>query len=759
MAYIRSQKHRVTRQVASSSVVAAIGLAACSSVLAQQVAPDARNARTLAEVEVSGDAQTYKTEQAASPKMTANLVDTPQTVTVINREVIEEQNASTLQEALRNTPGVTLLLGEGGNSNTKDNIFMRGFDTSSSIFVDGVRDLGSQSRDTFNVEQIDVIKGASGSEYGRGAPSGTINMATKVPFTGNANEARVSMGTDDHKRITADINRSLSDTSAVRLNAMAQNSGTPGRDFVRNKGFGFAPSVGFGLGTPTRVFADLSYVKKNNRPDGGVPTLGLPGFYNAALANAGVDLSGLAAVDSSNYYGSLSDYSKTESTQATLRVEHDFSADATLRNTTRIGQNEFDQLLTGTSAVVSDGSGANAVARLDPATWTASRSRQLRWQKNSIATNQTNLSARFALAGMQHTLNTGVELIYEKQTTKGLTGAGTVAQANLYNPNVNDPIAGQDIQRTGQRSNGNTKTLALYAFDTVELHPQWQATGGVRVERYRTQNDSVTAPDAAGVQTFSNLKASDTLVSGKLGLVFKPTANGSIYGGISTSQQPPGGSNFTLSATESSINNPNMDPSKSTNVELGTKWNLWDNRLMVTGAVFRTTVKNDLTRTVEGDIQQYGKKQVSGVELGVVGQLTPAWNVTAGLARMNTKVKDGSSTQTGAQLNWSPKLSFTSWTSYRLGNGLTVGGGARYMDSVTRSVSNSADPAMSNMLNTPSYWVYDAYLAYEINRNVSLQLNVFNLADKKYIANLNNNGGRYTPGAARSAQVTANIKF
>jgi catecholate siderophore receptor len=325
-----------------------------------------------------------------------------------------------------------------------------------------------------------------------------------------------------------------------------------------------------------------------------------------------------------------------------------------------------------------------------------------------------------------------------------------------------------DVTDSGQVSKGQTNTLALYAFDSMEFSPQWQLTGGLRVDRYRTSNSSVTAPNADGEQTHASIKGKDTLLSGKVGVVFKPADNGSVYAAVSTSQQPPGGSNFTLSAAEGNINNPNMDPSKATNVEVGTKWELLDKRLLVSGAVFRTTVKNDLGTVdqVTGEVTQYGKKQVQGIELSAVGQITPAWNVSAGLARMTTKVKEGArgsngnpSTQTGAAINWSPKLTFTAWSTYRFNNGLTVGGGARYVDSVVRSISNTAQAATTNMLSTPDYWVFDAYLGYQINKNVDLQLNVYNLANKKYIASLNNNGGRYIPGAARSVLLTANVKF
>lgn len=765
---IRGRKHgaAVTRPPAAGIAAALMAMAmpaqAQAPVDAQaRPAASAPKETVLKEVQVRDRREgSYKAETASSPKFTRPLLDTPQTVSVIRREVIEEQDATTLQEALRNTPGVTLLLGEGGNSNTRDNIFMRGFDTTGSIFIDGVRNLGSAVRDTFNIEQIEIVKGASGSEYGRGAPSGSINMSTKLPFAGDSSQARLSTGTADGLRATADLNRRLGETSALRLNAMVQGMGVAGRDFVRSNGTGMAPSLALGLGTPTRIFADLQLLRFEGRPDGGVPTVGLPGYYSAPLASAGI--TGIAAVDPSNFYGSLGDFSETELNQATLRLEHDLARGITVRNITRVGRSKIDQLITGTSAVVSDGTGASATARPDPATWTATRSRQLRWQANNLFTNQTNVTANFETGALQHALSAGVEWIYEKQTTRGRTGAGTMPQASLYAPNPGDPVTGQDIRPTGQVNEGDTRTLALYAFDSIDLGPRWQVNGGLRMDRYRTANENTTAPNATtGLQTVTPLTSRGTLLSGKLGVVYKPVEEGSLYAAVSTSQQPPGGSNFALSATAGNINNASMDPSRATNLEVGAKWDLFDRRLLVTGALFDTTVRNDLgtVDSVTGEVTQYGRRQVRGLELGAVGQITPAWNISTGLARMSTQVTEGTANQTGATLNWSPRLSFTSWTTYRFGNGLTVGGGARYMDSVARSVNNSAQAATTNMRDTQSYWVYDAYLAYQVNPRLQLQLNVFNLANKRYVASLNNNGLRYTPGVERSARLVATLRF
>jgi len=736
---------------------------------------------TLSPVQVQGD-NGYKPEQVASPKFTQPVVDTPQTVSVIRREIIEEQNATTLQEALRNTPGITLLLGEGGNSNSNDNVFMRGFDTSGAIFTDGVRDLGGGARSTFNIEQVEVIKGASGSEYGRSEASGSINMATKVPFLGELANTRLSLGTANQKRATVDLNRAVGETTALRLNVLAQDSDVPGRDYVRNRSLGIAPSLGLGLGTSTRFFADALLVHNDNRPDGGVPTAGLPGFVGGAAwegVSPSIEDLGRGGVRPSNYYGHKDDFSKSDQAQLTLRLEHDFSNHATVRNTTRISRNKIDQLVTAPSNVVTDtipnpNPPPNNLTfpRLDPDDWEASRSMQLRWQENTLLTNQTNLRLDFATGSVQHALTTGVEFISEEQESRGRNGQGVFGvspvngadnRTNIWNPNPNDPITGRNIQFTGQVGRGKTKTVAVYAFDTLTFTPQWQLTGGLRLDRYSTTYRNTTAPNAnTGLQTTTVTKGKDTLLTTKLGVVYKPVAYASGYLAVSTSQRPPGGNNFTLNANATNINNPNQDPSKATNLEAGTKWELFDQRLLLTGAVFQTTVRNDTTRTDPGtgDVIQYGKREVKGVELGAVGQITRNWNISAGFARMTTQIKQSAAANVGNSINWSPKISFSSWTTYRFPVGVVIGGGARYMDSVARSTStNTLTNPTANMVRTPDYWVFDAYLAYSINPALHVQLNVYNLADKRYFAKLNNNGNRYIPGASRSAMLTVSYSF
>lgn len=760
MAYIRSRKHGTPTPRTPASLGATAAAVAALALPAAVHAQQADAAPVLPEIKAKASTEnSFKADTVSSPKFMQPLVDTPQTITVIKKEILQQQGATTLSEALRNTPGITLQLGENGNSQTGDSIFMRGFDTSGSIFVDGIRDLGSISRDTFNLDAVEVVKGPAGSDNGRGASSGYVNLVSKAPLRERFTNASITGGTDSRFRATVDANMPLDigfEGSALRLNLMAQDYGTPGRDEVKAKRWGFAPSVAFGLGTATRTTLSYLHLDQKNRPDGGVSTFGLDGYVFPTGVSG-------PKVDSSNFYGSRDDFDDVKVDMFTAQIEHKLTPTSILRNTTRLGYTRQDLLITGVNAVI-------ATAGADPSTFQVARSRQGRQQNNEILTNQTNLSTVFEAAGFKHALSTGFELIYERQSTQTpqtLTNTTLPASlqqqpANLYDPSLDDPF--QTPPYKGAYTKGNTLSAAVYAFDTINLSERWMVNGGVRWERYHTETNSATFTAATATTPESlvqnpPLSTNDNLFSWKLSAVYKPADNGSVYATVSNSYLPPGGNNFALSSAENSANQPDLDPQQGSNVEVGTKWDFLDGKLAFTGAIFRSENKDELVSdgATPATYSQVGKRRVDGVELGVVGQVTPALNLSAGFAYMDSEIVKGTPAQQGGVIVYTPKITFTSWATYKLPFGLTVGGGARYIDSVARS-SNTAAPT-SNLLEAPDYWVVDAMLAYDVTKNFSLQLNLYNLFDKEYIALINNGGSRYIPGAERNALLTANLTF
>jgi len=778
MAYIKSRKHGVARAVPP--------LTAAATLMALSLPGAAQTAGSLPPVQIQDSAATeYKADNSANPKFTAPLVDTPQTVQVIREQVLREQGATTLTEALRNTPGAgAFYLGENGNTSTGDAIYMRGFDSSSSIFVDGIRDTGSVSRDTFNIEQVEVVKGPAGSDTGRTSPTGYINLITKKPTLTDAFSGSVGIGSDNFKRVSVDWNKVVSGATGIgaafRLNGVISDADVAGRDFVNNKRWAIAPSFAFGLNSPTRFYFDYVHVKQNNIPDGGVPTIGLPGYStpdNAAARNRRNFLTFASPVDPSNFYGTMWDFDNVTQDLFTARVEHDITPDITLRNTFRYGKTQQDYMLNAFmgSGVAANGTGGNLLTPIPayPLSWTVARSLPTnKNQENTILTNQTNVSAKFNTGSVGHTLNAGLELIREEQSSigyygqnarvfgvPGIANSGAWPAASLYAPNPN--VIGYLRVPNGTSTKGTTTTVGAYAFDTLKFSERWSLTGGLRYDHYSTDYYSTALNATSGALTPSSFGVSGHLWTGKLGLVFKPTDYSSVYLAYGTAAQPPGGSNFSLAAggTGNNANRTDFEPQKTKTWELGTKWDVLNKKLALTAAIYRTVVTNEVVSDGGSPAQYYqtGKKRVQGIELGAAGAITERWGVSAGFTSQNTKVLSGPSVLADGStaLAYTPKNSFTAWTTYELPIGLTLGVGARYNGKLHRGT----DGAVGTPAYVESYWVFDAMASYRINKNVDLQFNVYNLTDKDYVAAINKSGYRYTPGAPRTYRLTANFAF
>lgn len=731
MSHICSRKHSPARIAAMVAATFSIAASAADEVA------------ELPEVSVKSSKEVpFKADESANQKFTKPLIDTPQTVQVIKKELLREQGVMSLTDALRNTPGITMQLGENGNTSAGDTISMRGFSTQNSIFLDGIRDLGAVSRDVFNIEQIEVIKGPAGADVGRAAAAGYINLISKLPSLDAQNYATLSYGTADKKRGTLDLNQKVGETTAVRLNLLGFDGNVDKRDEVDNQNFSLAPSIAFGLGTSSRAYLYSQHVRQDNTPDGGIPTIGMSGFFNAnANLNAG------SKVDRENFYGSDNDREKVDADMITAKFEHDLSDKTTIRNISRYGKSTLDRNVTGVNAL--------AAPSADPATWTVARTRQRIDREDEILVNQTSLNTEFDLGGLNNTFVGGLELSYERQKNKGFAtvAAASIPLANLYNPNSNDALPTPTAN--GIDGDGKTNTVALYAFDTVDLTDQWQVNGGLRYERYKTDSDTGSV----------HLDSADNLLSGKAGVLFKPASNGSIYASYATSYTPPGiqtssgSANFALSPLATNQNNPFLDPQKTKSIELGTKWDLLNNQLNVAAAVFSIENSEQLSFDDLGQPTQTGRTRVNGIELLAVGQLTRAWQLSAGVTALKAKALDQQNA-TGVVtdgVRWTPELSATLWSQYNLGD-WTFGGGARYVGDQKRLVTN-VPSSTQNMPEIPSYVAADAMVAYKFNKQLNLRLNVYNIFDKEYIETMNNSGARVRLGLPRSALLTAELMF
>ncbi len=706
----------------------------------------AGNAIALDATAITGEAQdstSYQVEKASSPKYTAPLVDTPRSVTVIPQQVLKDTGALNMQDALRTVPGITFGAGEGGNPQG-DRPFIRGFDAQGDTYLDGVRDTGSQSREIFAVENIEVSKGPNSAIGGRGAAGGSINLVSKKAHLGNSFDGGFTWGSDQTQRYTLDGNYQFSDTAAGRLNLMSHESNVAGRDKVDYDRWGIAPSLAFGLGTDTRVNLDYYHLESNDTPDSGIPYT-IPAGGSAARTKSNPDKP-YAGGDHSNFYGLDRDFRKGRTDTATFAIEHDLSDSLTIKNTLRHGTSMQDYILTqpdDSKGNVNNGS-----------LW---RRANTRVSNTETTTNQTDLFGNFYVAGFKNSFSTGVEYTREESQkssynvntdttprttnvpassncTPSMIGASSnynCTSLSNPNPNPNDPWNGA-ISRNYAGTDTQANTYALYVFDTLELNEQWLVNMGLRYDHFDTDYKSY---NAAGTTTSKGDDTSE-FVTGQFGVVYKPAENGSIYASYATSATPPGNTlgegqeGNPLGGTpdrSGNLLNSDMEPETTKNYEIGTKWDLLNDRLSLTADIFRTEKENARVQVDTTSYENAGKTRVQGIELSASGKITDKWQVFAGYAFMDSEQVDGGpmgKANDGNELPNTPKNSASLWTTYQVTPKLTIGGGAFYVDDVYGSVANTT--------MVDSYVRYDAMAAYKLTKNVDLQLNVQNLTNETY---------------------------
>lgn len=723
----------------AAAVVAVLQAAAAPAHAAETANPS--RPQQLPKISVDAAEDSLKTDTASSPKYSQPLLDTPQTITVIPQAVIRDRGASTLRDVLRNSPGITFQAGEGGGGLPGDqNFSLRGTSARNSLFVDGVRDVGAYTRDSFNLQQVEVIKGPTGTMAGRSATSGAINQVSKTPQLQDSQDYSLGYGSDNYKRVSSDINLGLSDSMAFRLNAMYHDAEVSNRDVVESKRWGIAPSFALGLGTATRFTASAFYVDEDNVPDYGLPwgtttqTTATDPSHNGTFPTGAYEAR--PAVDQSIFFGLKDyDYEDIETKAGTLQLEHDFNENITARNVLRYLDSERSSAIT---------------APRPP-----NRQLQRRDMETENITNLTDVSIEFATGALQHSLVTGLELT--RETTDSQNSSQTANQPQIpdfFNPNPNLAPLGPMPVNNGNPSETEIKNIALYVVDTIKLNEQWAITAGVR--RDDVDVDYQLRSFATGAIT-DNLSRSDEEVTYQGAITFKPIEAGTIYVAYGTGFDPTvdaGTTGSGLSSSPTQANNVNLPPEESTNLEVGTKWELLDRRLALNAAVFRTEKTNLRTRNANSDpFILNGEQRIEGLELSASGMLTDAWSVFAGASFLDTEYKiSANGLERGQELPLVPEVSANAWTTYVLPFGLTVGLGLQYIDDMVRSRS-----ATLGELVVDGTVLVDAMASYQLNDMVSLRLNVINLTDEEYVDRFG--GGHYVPGAGRSAQLTAYLTF
>jgi len=712
-------------------------IAAIAVAFAGPTQASEENTATLPEVKVAAPKEKstgYKAEKASSSKFTAPLIDTPKSVTVITEDVIRDTGAQTFQDALRTVPGVTFGAAEGGGA-IGDRPFIRGFDSEFSTYVDGMRDLGSQSREVFAVERIEVIKGPSGAFDGRGSAGGSVNIVSKLPKAENFVRGTVGLGTDSYKRGTFDVNQVLNDNVAVRVAGLVHDADAPGRDVVDSKRYGIAPSITIGLNSPTSLTASFYHLKTDEMPDWGIPY-----GRNAAGAVVGRPLS----VDRENFYGVKSrDYRKTETDIGTVQFKHAFSDDVVLKNTIRYSSIKNDYAATRPTV-------PNLAALL---AGNVTRGLRGRDAVTDAFANVTDLSVAFNTGSFGHKLNTGVEFSHEETDLHGVNVLNTPAgPGSLYNPNPNDPLA--DATFSPNKTVSRVITKSAYAFDTIELSKQWLLNLGLRYDDYDATAKTTNQARFGNSQGFWNYQS---------GIVYKIKPYASVYASYGTSTSPVGmGANSGNQENGNNLaaGNEDLKPERSRSVEIGTKWDVLED-LALTAAIFKTQ-KTDarVPGAVAGTFTNAGEVEVKGFEVGATGQLTEKLQVFGGYTYLDSEQKnktavagavgDFGAANNGNEMPGIAKNSASLWTTYYVLPNLKVGGGAFYSDKVYANPANSA--------YVPSYVRWDAMANYKIDKNLSLQLNLQNLTDKRYYnATYTNHFALIAPG--RLAFVSLNFDY
>ena len=679
-------------------------------------------AEKTATLEIQASPESVEVRDSASPvsspKYTEPLRDIPQTITIIPREVIEQQGATTLRDVLQNVPGLTIAAGEGG-APAGDNLTLRGFSARNDIFVDGVRDIGPQTRDPFNVEQVEVVKGPASAYTGRGSTGGVINLVSKSPTLGRFFGGTLNLGTDRTKRGTADINLPLTDSTALRLNLMAHDSRVAGRETVANERWGVAPSVAFGLGRPTRLTVSYLHVSQDNISDYGIP-------WVPATNNVLVEFRDRPApVPRDTFYGFRTrDFEKLSSDLATVRFERDFDDNLSLRNQFRYGRSTRDSIATPPRFASTD----STVITREMRSWIT---------EDDIWENQTDVRANFSTGGIEHRLVTGLVLTHENDVRRFRTAANT--QTTLLDPNPDDVYTGEMILSPNV-GDVTAKTVALYVFDTAQLHKKFELTGGLRWDRFGV--DGVSASATA----LTPLSRVDRMLGWRAGAIYKPLPQGSIYAATGTSLNP------SLEGLSFNVANTRIDPERTRTFEAGTKWDFFRERLLLSGAVFRVEKTNARTPGVLPDDPPQvleGRQRVDGVELGVTGTVARGWTLFAAYTLLDSRIVESNTPgEVGMRFINTPKNSFSLWTTY-LVRRFELGGGARFVG--LRYGNNT------NTRFVEGYRVVDAMASYRLTEKLSLRFNVYNLTDAYYFERLT--GGHVVPGPARSAVLSTSFRF
>ena len=680
----------------------------------------------------------YKVEDLTLPKLTQPLVDTPTIIATIPRQVIEDRNDTSLSEVFRHSSGISLGAGESSWQGT--NLTLRGFNARNDLFLDGMRDFGSYYRDPFDLEEVDVLQGPSSILFGRGSTGGAINQVSKFPTLAPHLRAEATLGTDDTRRITADLDEpipQLGDGAAFRLNVMGHQSGVDGRPEEEFHRYGVAPSLSLGLGTPTRF--NFSYLHQD---EDDVPDYGIPWFRGAP-----------APVPRSTFYGFDTDYLRTEADVATFRLEHDFSPALSVRTQLRYANYQRTWRDTEPQPVTTGVTAATPLTSV-----LVNRALQGGHSREIFLQDQTDITARFDTGFLHHTLVAGIEVGPESSSPEYDNGVG-MPRATLLNPTI-VPFSGTQFPRIIVKT--TAFTTSGYVIDTVNVGPKIELTGGIRYDDfdsdYEAQNYAInTKTIAVSPTTHQSDKRDDALPSYRASAVYKATPSSSLYFDYSTSFNPSAEALSEIVAVRSlNAGNVNLPPEKNRVYEVGGKWDTLGKRLLLQAAIFREVKYNaripDPNPADAGLNILGGDQRVDGFEVEAIGRVTARWQIDLSYTNLHSEViKSGpGGPAVGQPLFNAPDNALAFWNTYQITDRLAVGGGLNLVSARYGQITNPVEKA-------PGYVTGDLMARYQLTPHLRLQANVYNLANTYYADELH--GFHIIPGPGRSALFSLAVDY
>ncbi|HWM48522.1 MAG TPA: TonB-dependent siderophore receptor [Xanthobacteraceae bacterium] len=688
----------------------------------------------LPTIDVQAESGTgYQPSAAAgtTSRLPVPLLSTPQTVNVVPQQVIQDQNVSTVKDALRNVAGITFRAGEGGNQG--DSPYIRGFSAQGDIFRDAIRDPGWYTRDAFSIDAVEVYKGPSSFLFGRGSTGGVINLVSKTAVDRNFVEGTITGNTGFGARATVDANAVANENVSARIVVMGQQYDIAGRDNVEENRYGVAPSLKVKVNDRTTATLAYIYQRERSIPDYGIPYLNLAAGRPRHVA----------PVSRSNWYGILSqpfpDTLNDDVHIATAKIEHVLNRNVKVTNTTRYSDVRHFQ-----RNVFPEPNAAVPVPPNLSVNWTPNRAQVD--AHYTLATNQTDVLAKFVTGSWEHTVAAGFDVTRE---TRGFlrnqfTGQGAT---NFVDPNPWRAPGVPLAPTASQNVMGEATDVGAFVADQIKLNRYFELLGGIRYEQFRfTQEAPLAAP------VVRDLSRTDNLLSWRVGAVFHPTENSSIYAMHGTSFNP-SAENLSISVGNptTALSQFNLAPEQNETTEVGVKADVLGGKLSLASAVFWTEKTNlRVTDPTTSLTNLVGTIQAPGFEASAAGKITEKWQVIASYSYVHARIVE---TIIPTQLNNAPQVTpehaFSLWSTYDIFPELQIGGGAFYVGQSWADLPNTAI--------VPAYWRFDAMAAYKLTPKSTLQLNVYNLTDEYYFASAYTNWA--VPGPSRTVALTYRIKW